>query len=224
MFASGNAMDTSALGGVYVGDQVNNKYCPKCGTLKKKDKRYYFWKGFTTALKVVVTVLCVYGAMFMYMTVTNPFYVVVPFVSVANFQYTEQASQFHPEVQEVADRILDECHDEQHFYQECLIDEARSYMIDNFEYENDWEYGHSNGGKTDNMIVSMRKKGDCIDFSVTFCSIMKHVGISCIVRSPNGAHRIALVKLDGHKWHIIEPQNLAQTGWFDDDTFQGFLI
>ena len=158
------------------------------------------------------------------MIVANPMYFMLPFISVANSPYTAQATDFHPEVQEVADRILEECKDRERFYQECLINQAREYVVDNFEYETDFERGYRNIGKTYNMILSTEDTGDCIDFSLTFCSIMNHVDISCIIRSPNGAHRIALVKIDGNKWFVIEPQNLYQTGWLDEDTFQGFLI
>lgn len=200
------------------------EYCKKCGTKKKKDTEYYLSKISKIAFNVVVGVLCVYGAIFLYMIATNPFYLMVPFVSVANFHYTEQASEYHPEVQEVADNILKKCNDSDLSYQECLVGWTRIYMVNHFEYENDWEYGSRNGGKTDNMIVSTRKKGDCIDFSLTFCSVMKHLGISCIIRSPDGAHRIALVKLEEYKWFIIEPQNLVQMGWLHDKTFQGILI
>jgi len=140
------------------------------------------------------------------------------------------ASEYHPEVQDIADGITEECEkkyaDEKLLFN-CKIEEARKYMIENFEYENDWEIGYPNGWFVENLLLTNRTsgnktKGDCIDFSITFCSLMKHVGISCIIRSTNGGHRIAVVRFK-NEWIPLEPQSY-DTGFFNDRLFQGFLI
>jgi len=176
-------------------------------------------------LQLAVAFLMLLGALFAYMIHIDAAYAFFPLVASSNFGYTEMASEHHPEVQEVADRIAEKCaglspYPDLRFG--CLLRESADYMSANFEYEDDWEMGKPSGAVTENLILSRRKKGDCIDFSVTFCSLMKHMGVSCIVRSPNGGHRMAIVR-NGDTWIPVEPQN-GESGYFYDKHFGGFLI
>lgn len=167
----------------------------------------------------------VLGLVFAYMIYFNATYAFFPFIASSNFGYTEMASEYHPKVQEVADQIAERCEwlwTSPDLRFNCMVESSAEYMTDNFEYENDWEMGKPNGAVTENLILSHRKKGDCIDFSVTFCSLMKHMGISCIVRSPNGGHRMAVVR-NGDMWIPVEPQN-GESGYFYDKHFGGFLV
>jgi hypothetical protein len=198
--------------------------CPVCGRSHGGRSGIIQLTG-KALLEVAIAVLMLFGILFAFTVLHSPVFLLLPIVVSTSFHYTEIASQYHPEVQEIADDIVEQCgwmsvYSDDYF--NCLLDSSIDYMTSNFEYENDWEMGRPNGHVSENMILSHRKKGDCIDFSITFCSLMKHMDISCIVRSPNGAHRIALAKWDD-AWIPIEPQN-GKRGRIDDDLFKGFLI
>jgi len=198
----------------------NRTYCSKCGKKIKFTWKDKVKKTVSNIAEGIIVILCIFGIVYVAMIFTDVYYFWIPITAINSIQYTRMANEYHPEVQEIADNIIKGCENDTFDLVDCQIRSSREFLVDNFEYENDYTIGYDD--KALNMIQEHRNKGDCIDWSITFCSLMRHMHISCLVRSPNAQHYISIIRKDD-SWIPLEPQNYG-TGSFNDDTFRGFLI
>jgi len=172
-----------------------------------------------TCLELIAVALAVLGFFYLAMIITEPMYFSIPFTAIENVMYTRMANEYHSEVQTIADNITKACKEQTPDIENCQIMSARDFMLDNFKYARDYTTGYSDRGF--NMILENTTLGDCEDWSITLCSLLRHMGIPCIIRSPSFDHTITVIKR-GNSWYTVEPQNHGNG--LDDDIFRGFLI
>lgn len=186
---------------------------------KNKNKHMEILK---TIVKMIfwsaITVLVILGIELAVMMFLDFNYRDLPAAAINSILYTRMANEYHPEVQAIADNITETCKQQTPYIVDCQIVAARDFLVENYKYAPDFSAGYWN--KAFNMIVENATMGDCEDWSITLCSLLRHMGIACVVRSPSFDHVISVIK-NGDYWYPVEPQN-HKTGAFKE--FEGFLI
>ena len=219
----------------------SNKYCPTCG---KKNRNSILWKIMSGFGKIILTILVVFGVLGIFsfvFIVIQPELLGIMTSRMRTNSLAEVSHVYNEQTKKISDNITTNCKNitctTDEFYEidneiicaytdleECKISEVRDYMVETFDWENDWMYGSVDS--TYNMIVQNMTKGDCEDWSVTICNIFHHMDISCrpvmYGTSICESHVIVMIKRD-NKWEFIEPQHRWGL-WKPDNSFGGFIV
>jgi hypothetical protein len=212
---------------------IEDIFCKSCG-VKIPGRNIAVRKTFNTAMFAIIGSIGVFGIMFLIMIWYNPNYFGLPFASMASAQYTQTANKYDPQTNAVARNISNECTNEtlnevnkfgiyglgDSIVQGCEIDKDQKYMQDNFKYEYDWA-ATGFWGKGYNMITENISKGYCKSWSITFCSLLRHQNVTCIVRTVKN-HAISMVKKDD-TWTIYDTTN-GIIGGIPSEVFDGWLV
>lgn len=208
-------------------------YCPYCGKKIRFGTMDILNKIVGSILTIALVIAGIFGVVFLIQLYYEPAMLWIGISRIQSVSTTRLAHTYDERVEVIANNITDSCvkqMDEEYgnetvsesliksFTQRCQITESKKYLKDNFEYEYDYEMGFRD--ISINMITEYRNKGDCDDWSVTFCSLMYHMNVSCIVLS-TGNHYLTAVR-DGTTWDLIEPQGGGNA--LKDNMFQGYLV
>lgn len=178
-----------------------------------------------------LTLLALLGAVSLFLLVLSPSLAWMSFSRIYSVRTTRQAHEYHPEVELAAEEVTQHCRDKLLFLNEstytydqdlvdCQLEESLYYLGALYTYESDWELGYFD--KRVNLITSHRNKGDCEDWSLTYCSLLTHMDLSCIVMS-TGTHSVVAAKDGWSRWRVFDPQNSLRLG-LSEQHFRGWLV
>lgn len=220
--------------------------CPICEK-KKLTKKQKLKEGFLAVSLLIVVILAIFGAIYVYMFLLRLDYFMLPFNAIQSTLLTRQSYEDNPMIENQSQKIIEYCENEtdeklenyidvsltafkeypdisildrleREWMEECKIERTLSFIQD-FSYVGDFSYGYADF--TVNMIVENSTKGDCDDFALTFCSLLNNMDISCkVVVTKN--HAMVVIQR-GNIWIPYDPQT-GEYGYFRQSYFSGYMV